>query len=53
VVVIGNAPLLGFGLPLNRCRRMSRPQTSQDMKRAQTTDVADYLNRKLQRRQRE
>ncbi len=45
VVVIGNAPLLGFGLPLNQVPSNVQTADSQDMKRAQTTDVADYLNR--------
>jgi outer membrane receptor protein involved in Fe transport len=45
VMVIGNAPLLGFGLPLNQVPSNVQTADSQDMKRAQTTDVADYLNR--------
>src|SRR3977135_730678 len=45
VIVIGNAPLLGFGLPLNQGPSNVQTADSHDMKRAQTSDVADYLNR--------
>jgi len=45
VVVIGNAPLPGFGLPLNEVPANVQTADSLDLKRAQTTDIADYLNR--------
>ncbi|HEY2418962.1 MAG TPA: TonB-dependent receptor, partial [Steroidobacteraceae bacterium] len=44
VLVIGNAPLPGFGLPLNQIPANVQTATSDDLKRQQTTDVADYLN---------
>jgi outer membrane receptor protein involved in Fe transport len=44
VIVIGNAPLPGFGLPLNQIPADVQTATSADMQRQQTTDVADYLN---------
>jgi outer membrane receptor protein involved in Fe transport len=44
VLVIGNAPLPGFGLPLNQIPANVQTATSADMERQQTTDVADYLN---------
>jgi outer membrane receptor protein involved in Fe transport len=44
VLVIGNAPLPGFGLPLNQIPANVQTATSADMQRQQTTDVADYLN---------
>ena len=45
VLVIGNAPLPGFGLPLNQVPANVQSADSQDLQRAQTTDLADYLNR--------
>jgi outer membrane receptor protein involved in Fe transport len=45
VVVIGNAPLPGFGLPLNQIPSNVQSANSEDLKRAQTTGIADYLNR--------
>jgi len=45
VMVIGNAPLPGFGLPLNQVSSNVQTADSQDLKRAQTTDVAAYLSR--------
>ena len=45
VIVIGNAPLLGFGLPLNQVPSNVQTADSQDLKRAQTADVTEYLNR--------
>jgi outer membrane receptor protein involved in Fe transport len=44
VIVIGNAPLPGFGLPLNQIPADVQTATSADMQRQQTTDIADYLN---------
>jgi outer membrane receptor protein involved in Fe transport len=44
VIVIGNTPLPGFGLPLNQIPSNVQTATSSDMQREQTTDVADYLN---------
>jgi len=44
VFVIGNAPLQGFGLPLNEIPSNVQTASSSDMEREQTTDVADYLN---------
>src|SRR5438309_8565766 len=45
VMVIGNAPLAGFGLPLDQVSSNVQTADSEDLKRAQTTDVAAYLNR--------
>jgi len=45
VIVIGNAPLLGFGLPLNQVPSNVQTADSQDLKRVQTADVTEYLNR--------
>ena len=47
VTVIGNAPLPGLGLPLNQVPSNVQTADSADLKRAQSTDVADYLNRKF------
>src|SRR5580700_7291521 len=44
VIVIGNAPLPGFGLPLNQIPSNVQTANSSDIQREQTTDVADYLN---------
>ncbi len=44
VIIIGNAPLPGFGLPLNEIPSNVQTATSADIERQQTTDVADYLN---------
>ena len=44
VLVIGNVPLPGFGLPLNQIPANVQTATSADMQQQQTTDVADYLN---------
>ena len=44
VLVIGNAPLPGFGLPLNEIPANVQTATSADLERQQSTDVADYLN---------
>jgi outer membrane receptor protein involved in Fe transport len=47
VIVIGNAPLPGFGLPLSEIPANVQTATSQDMQRAQTLDVADYMSQKF------
>jgi outer membrane receptor protein involved in Fe transport len=44
VVVIGNAPLPGLGLPLNQVPANVQTADSNDMQRQQSLDVADYLN---------
>src|SRR6202046_1789425 len=44
VIVIGNAPLPGFGLPLNQIPSNVQTASSSDIQREQATDVADYLN---------
>ncbi|HEY4974216.1 MAG TPA: TonB-dependent receptor plug domain-containing protein, partial [Steroidobacteraceae bacterium] len=44
VIVIGNAPLPGFGLPLNQIPSNVQTASSEDLQRQQSTDVADYLN---------
>ena len=45
VLVIGNAPLPGFGLPFNEIPSNVQTADSLDLLRSQTTGVADYLNR--------
>lgn len=47
VLVIGNAPLPGFGLPLNQIPSNVQTANDQDLQRAQTNDVADYLSQKF------
>src|ERR1700722_6557405 len=44
VIVIGNTPLPGFGLPLNQIPSNVQTATSSDIEREQSTEVADYLN---------
>src|SRR5580692_6956909 len=44
VIVIGNTPLPGFGLPLNQIPSNVQTANSADMERQQTTDTADYIN---------
>jgi outer membrane receptor protein involved in Fe transport len=44
VIVIGNAPHPGLGLPLNEIPSNVQTATSADMQRQQTLDLADYLN---------
>src|SRR3984885_14819343 len=44
VIVIGNAPLPGFVLPLNQIPSNVQTANGTDMQREQTTDVADYIN---------
>lgn len=43
VVVIGNAPLPGLGLPLNQIPSNVQTANSEDMQRQQTVDLANYL----------
>jgi len=47
VTVIGNAPLPGLGLPLNQVPSNVQTADSAELKRTQSTDIADYLNRKF------
>jgi outer membrane receptor protein involved in Fe transport len=44
IVVIGNAPLPGLGLPLNEIPSNVQTGDSQDMQRQHTLELADYLN---------
>jgi outer membrane receptor protein involved in Fe transport len=44
IIVIGNAPLPGLGLPLNQVPANVQTGDSKDMQRQQTLDLADYLN---------
>ena len=44
VLVIGNAPLPGLGLPLNQIPANVQTADSKDMERQQTLGLADYLN---------
>ncbi|HEY3730030.1 MAG TPA: TonB-dependent receptor [Steroidobacteraceae bacterium] len=44
IVVIGNTPLPGLGLPMNQVPSNVQTATSQDLERQQATEVADYLN---------
>jgi outer membrane receptor protein involved in Fe transport len=44
IVVIGNAPLPGLGLPLNQVPANVQTADSNDMQRQQSLDLADYLN---------
>jgi outer membrane receptor protein involved in Fe transport len=44
VIIIGNTPLAGFGLPLNEIPSNVQTADSAEMQRQQTMDVADYLN---------
>src|SRR6204780_469369 len=44
VIVIGNTPLPGFGLPLNQIPSNVQTANSADIERQQTTDAADYIN---------
>jgi len=47
VIVIGNAPLPGFGLPLNQIPSNVQTATSQDLQDAQVNDVAHYLGQRF------
>ena len=44
VIVIGNAPLQGFGLPLNQIPSNVQTATGSDLQREQSMDVTDYIN---------
>ena len=44
IVVIGNTPLSGLGLPLNYVPSSVQTAGSKDMKRQQSLDLSDYLN---------
>jgi len=44
VLVIGNAPLQGFGLPLNQVPSNVQTATATDLQRQQSLDVTDYIN---------
>jgi hypothetical protein len=44
VIVIGNTPLEGFGLPLNQIPSNVQMATAADLQRQQSLDVVDYLN---------
>ena len=44
VIVIGNAPLPGLGLPLNQIPTNVQTANSEDMQRQQVLALADYLN---------
>src|SRR5580704_2713754 len=44
ILVIGNAPLPGYGLPMNQVPANVQTADSKDMQRQQTLDLADYLN---------
>jgi outer membrane receptor protein involved in Fe transport len=44
VVVIGNTPLAGLGLPLNQIPGNVQTGDSRDMRNQQTLSIADYLN---------
>jgi outer membrane receptor protein involved in Fe transport len=47
VVVIGTAPLPGFGLPLNEIPSNVQTADSKDLQQAQTLGVADYLSQRF------
>jgi iron complex outermembrane recepter protein len=47
VVVIGTAPLPGFGLPLNEIPSNVQTADSKDLQQAQTLGVADYLTQRF------
>ncbi|MEP6546117.1 MAG: TonB-dependent receptor [Gammaproteobacteria bacterium] len=44
IVVIGNTPLSGLGLPLSHVPSNVQTAGSKDMKRQQSLDLSDYLN---------
>jgi outer membrane receptor protein involved in Fe transport len=44
VIIIGNTPLAGFGLPLNEIPSNVQTASSADLQRQQAADIADYLN---------
>ena len=45
VTVIGNAPLPGFGLPPNQVPANVQSADSEDLRRSQSHDIADFLSR--------
>lgn len=47
VLVIGNAPLPGFGLPLDEIPSNVQLVGAQDLQRAQTLDIADYMSQRF------
>jgi len=47
VLVIGNAPLPGFGLPLDQIPSNVQTATSQDLGNSQVNDVANYLSQRF------
>lgn len=47
VLIMANAPLPGFGLPLTQIPANVQIATSQDLQNAQVSDVADYLNQRF------
>src|SRR3569833_318897 len=47
VLVIGNAPLPGFGLPLDQIPSNVQTATSQDLESSQVNDVANYLSQRF------
>ena len=44
ITVIGNAPLPGLGLPLNQVPAIVQTADSDDLRRQQALDLADFLN---------
>jgi outer membrane receptor protein involved in Fe transport len=44
VIVIGNAPLQGFGLPLNQIPSNVQTASAKDMQQQQSLDMTDYIN---------
>jgi outer membrane receptor protein involved in Fe transport len=44
VLIIGNVPLPGFGLPLNQIPSNVQTATGSDIERQQSLDVVDYIN---------
>jgi outer membrane receptor protein involved in Fe transport len=44
IIVIGNAPLPGLGLPMNQIPANVQTADSKDMERQQSVGLADYLN---------
>ena len=44
VLIIGNTPLQGFGVPLNEVPSNVQTATGVDLQREQSLDTADYLN---------
>ncbi len=44
IVVIGNTPLSGLGLPLNQVPSNVQTATSKDLQRQQSLDLTDFIN---------